>query len=65
MANEKIYELIDELGQELLKNYFDFNSKVRTVVAMANDQSEFEEFMKVINDAEKLINDVLAFGNEA
>lgn len=65
MPNEKIYELIDELGQELLKNYFDFNSKVRTVVAMANDQEEFEEFMKVINDAEKLINDVLAFGNEA
>lgn len=65
MSNERICELIDELAEELLKNYFDFNSKVRTIVAMADDQDEFEDFMRYINDAEKLINDVLAFGNKA
>lgn len=64
MSNERIYELIDEFGEELLKNYFDFNSKVRTVVAMANDQEEFEGFMKLINDYETLINDVLEFAKE-
>ena len=65
MSNERIYELIDEFGEELLKNYFDFNSKVRTVVAMADNQDEFEDFMKIINDYENLVNDALAFVNEA